>query len=66
MNQADNYTNNLEQIIGQFNYRGCIVKKDHNEYSVFGIKTLTLKGVDEIINNAGIKIQNSIVSSANE
>ena len=41
-------------------YRGCIVEKAIGGYIVFGRKALTVHDVDDIINNAGEAIKQSI------
>jgi hypothetical protein len=57
-NPPTQLTKDLERVMGVFRYKGCLVRKEVEGYCIWGIKTLTLAGVDQIIANAG----NAIVS----
>ena len=55
----------LDDLKGVMNYRGCLVYKIIGGYSVWGIKTTTPQGIDEIIDKAGTSLNESIVTVQN-
>jgi hypothetical protein len=61
MNNNINYTQELEKVMGVFNYRGCLVKSWGDGYFVLDNFCPNLEKVDMVIDSALQSLSKSIL-----